>query len=554
MRKTSKRPLLAAPTTLLSLALASCGERPPVFVGWPEPLPDVYFVLHATDTRLLETRGPFDGATAPPRLELTVVEGARWIILGFETAALRAAVPQLPLEFDPLSARLESGTEDCAGGRFIHDGDRHLRRVAASGLGAKTWALDPEAALLDPLPPQPPPIPTLALVLPEDPELCLAELSGSKYRPFGRTEALLADRSELGGRPIPTRTAPFDASFDLDFYGVAWLDEESTVAFSRNALLRIRRGEDASDDAANYRALAQELDDTFPGARHFIEAIAVDPRTVGAARQRILAALTAPADWSEPGALSRLVELWLDDTGFSAPRVLASPQNRMRSVLIEPSGRAIAVGFAGLVVVAEPDAEPPARELRLSAAQPYITEIQRTLDPARPHLVALEAGAFSLGDVVTGELESIFPSGVLGSAVSGYAHHITPTEGSLLSTRYVGGLIAWERDHGWSSPRLTLPSSLSACATQVDACGRQQPSGVSIGSVARSASSFILPTTECDAIFLLDLKASCARVALPEASERASPMPSFHFRGIALHQDRLLASGSAGRLVELELR
>lgn len=533
--------------------MLACGDSPPVHVAWPEPVPSFAFLIQAEGARILEIRGPLSSKQLPAKLELSEREGSTWYVLGLDEAELRAQLPRLPTPTELGSWKLELNEESCEGGRFLREADRHERRVSVLQLPRSLWRLDldpaewskaEDAELRAPL----------SLRVPEDPELCLTDRADTHYRAFGAEEALLGSASEIGGLPIPTRGEPFHAQFDLSFIGLDWIDEDTALGITRNALFRFERGAPLDDGPRHFRAMAEEFSVAHPEARYFIGGGAVDPRTADSPEQRILLLMTAAGVTVETTATHHLVEVVLDEAGFGAPRILASVRSRLLSILFEPSGRALAVGYQGLVLVVDPDPEVPPRELRVGGGVAQLSEIQLTNDSARPHAVSLDTGSFYLGDVVTGQLELVSPSELLGSAISGFGQYVSAEATSIVATRFVGGLIAWQQDGSWGSPQFSLPSSLSLCASQPNECGLQQPASVSRAFLGRSTSEFLLAMEECEAVFLLDLDAGCGRGILPERAVRARPAGVDHFVRMAVRGQRVLVGGTNLRLVEFDLR
>lgn len=546
--------MLRGLSSALTLAggLAGCAEPDERFVAWPAQLPELVFLVHTDGQRLLEARGPLSGAEPGlSRLELLDSADARWEVLGFELAELRAAVPELPPELEPSRVRLEPGTERCEQGRFSREADGHTRRLSVTSLSPTRWLLDPEA--LDWYRPTEEETPPLSLVVPEDTERCAAEVAGSSFRAFGATEALFQDVDTLGGRLIPTRAPWVGADFDRIWVGLHWVDEDTALGVTRNALHRLSRGAPLRDEPTHYFPLAEAMAPSFAERVPFIDGHAVDPRTLGTARVRILASVTALPTATNADDPTRLVELWLDDAGFSAPRELASSSTRIRSIVFEPSGRAVAVGAGGAVLVVDPNPEVAPRLSRVSDTNPPLLEIQGTLDPARPHLVLGESGLILLGDMPAARFEVVPPQELIGSALSGLAHHVTPEGAMIAGTRYVGGFLAWRSQQGWRAPAFRLPSAVVDCTSQADDCGLRQPASTSNAPLALSAQVMLFPMEECDAVFLLDLERGCGRGILREGAERAAPTARYYFRTHAIQGAQVLVGGDDGRLVELSL-
>lgn len=524
-----------------------------MFVAWPTPPPAVSFLVRSTEERVTEVLGPFTQNAEPGPLELEAPPDTEWRSIGFESADLDVVFPRRPLPVREDALQLIPEPESCLHGRFSKADGRPERTVAASMAGPVVHRLDLDLGRFVPEP-EPSFATRLSLRAPEDPERCLEEVPLRHYRPFGAREALLEGVTELAGLPVPTRPALVEPLWDLDFRGAVWLGEDRALTHSLSALFVVERGGELVDSPLAYRRLAAEFDGDPAGVMYAIEQVVLDPRTRSSPERRLIV-LVSGALRTGPSRPGRILELVVDAAGLGALRELWRSTDQVRRAVIEPSGRALVVGERGLVVVLDPDPEVPPVELRLSSGLPWLTHILLTGDPARPHLVGTEQGAFFLGDVMSGRMEQISDaSSILVGLPAGVEVSHRSGELEILAWPQQPGLRRWRAATGWQAAELSLGGSLAECSSLENECGEQQPSGLSHAILSAPEGYDLTATMECDAIFLLDFEARCGRGLFPEGQTQARRRPPDHFRGLARDGDRYLAVGSNGRLVEFQAR
>ncbi len=537
----------------LSVALLAfgCAERSPVHVGWPEDLPVASFLVRWDGERLGDIRGPLlSGASSPAREDLTELDEVETYLIGLDEASLRSAMPRLPASFDPASLRLEAEVETCVAGNLLRKGDARERRMALGSVEHRTWRLSIEGSSW--VEDSTSPVTSRASVTaPEDPSLCISG-GPERFRPFGAEESLLDETRTLAGRPIPTRASPINSRHDVEFLRGAWIDDNTVVVMSHNALFRIERGAPIDDQPRGYLALAEMLPAEVGWSPLTLIDFVIDPRPRTDGRVH-LAFLAATIDVPGFTRNSLLGSTSLGEDGFAAPVVEWRSAGTLRGVAFDEARHGIVWTDRSFFLVLDPDPSIPPSRRSLSAGLVDLLRVAFTGDITRPHLLTSSQNSFYLGDLLSSDLELVENPEILVGVPVTTAHYWTSTHWDVLSSFFMRGFLNYSSRDGWSQIQFAASHQMGDCTSNVDECGLAQPAGIARSISGDPRGWFLAAMSECDGLFLLDVESRCARTVLREGAESARSADSGYFRHVARTDGRALITGDQGRLVELLL-
>lgn len=297
--------------------------------------------MHAAG-RLVETHGPFErGRTGTPeaRLEVELPEegGLTWV--GLSRSKLNSRLPRLVLD-SPADLTLEPATGGC--GDSVA-GDRQQIRLSQLEPELRSIAgeeLTPGASetLLNGM--------TLSL-LRDTSRACRA----------GTSPRLVRFMSELqtppAGSVIDGEVRDLSVADDAWTYyaarALAWLDEERLLLATSAYLMILRRGASFESTPSNTHRIVPPRPE-LPGVGDwYVRDAAVDPRTQGIDRVRVLVTYQLDVGDGAPPVRGALWRYELEDGALVASTLLAETERELESIAINDKGRFVAGGSDGTI-------------------------------------------------------------------------------------------------------------------------------------------------------------------------------------------------------------
>lgn len=548
-RATGRRRLAAI--ALLSAGTAACADRAERRYGpWPEvDLPVAFLVLELGEA-VGRSIGPLTLSAGeivhgPAVVESAAGEADGAVLVGFSAEALASVVPDFAA--DRLDeAVLEPGVETCQPERLdelsLLAYARIDRRATMMQLGADgTWTSTGAH--------ERPWVDHHRIALPFDPALCLASKSPPTVRPFGDQAELLQAGTTIGGRPIGT----------LAVQDVELLDGDKVVSYVDGFFLLFERGAPFVGDDRHGVALRAVLP-AVPEGTWVITGLSVD-RSPAAPTQgwRVLASAAAlrSARWIAGAVL----EIEIDAGGIGMARTATGPYSEgLSSVVVDPSGRIVVVGERGLVLTAS-SARGAWSSFRLNDSTGQLNRVAFTGDRGRPHFVGTLDGLVLLGDASRGAAsfvrEYLEPGNQSSTEVTAVAlHELSPGRAELYAATYSDGLYRRSPEGEWSRVALDVALEARGCGGAPSDCGRRTYSEAPEDLTLTERGTIVFMPEFCTAIFEHDRRGGCGRpIPLQAGTIQNTPstQPRERFIGLGRLGDRIVITGTRGRVLELEL-
>ncbi|MCC7383020.1 MAG: hypothetical protein IT384_14370 [Deltaproteobacteria bacterium] len=536
---------------LLVAGTAACADRGERrYAPWPEIDLAVAFLVLELDEAVGRSIGPLalsagELVHGPSVVESAAGEADGAVLVGFSTEALASVLPTFAA--DRLDeAVLEPGVETCQPERLDEpsllayariDGRATVMQLGADGAWTSTGAH--QRRWVD----------HHRIALPFDPALCLASKSPPTVRPFGDQAELLRAGTMVGGQAIRT----------LAVQDVELLDADKVVSYVDGFFLLFERGAPFVGDDRHGIALRSVLP-AVPEGTWVVTGLSVDRSPAAPAHEwRVLASAAAQrgARWIAGAVL----EIEIDAGGIRSTRTATGPISEgLSAVVVDPSGRIVVVGEHGLVLTAT-SSRGDWSAFRLDDSTGQLNRVAFTGDPARPHFVGTLAGLVLLGDAGRGaasfvreHLEPGNQSSTVVTAVS--LHEVSAGRAELYAATYSDGLFRRSPEGEWSRVALEVAPEARGCGGAPTDCGRRTYSEAPEDLTLTARGTIVFMPEFCTAIFEHDRRGGCGRpIPLQPGTIQNTPstQPRERFNALGSLGDRIVISGTRGRVLEVEL-
>lgn len=531
--------------------LVGCGPGASAHAPWPDRAYAAAFLLDADARSVGNIDGPFrphDPSSPAPAVERTLPEVGALHLVGLEEAALERMSPTWR-RTEPERLRLEATPESCPRGRVMLDEEGTPRQVSLASLAPEILVFEEEVGFSS-TEEHALPLDRLSVRVPEDLSRCVTGTSA--LVPFGDQTRLLEGVTALRGRALPDPSlAPLDRAAWTLFGNVDRLDDGRAVALSSRALYLIERGRGLRDDERHVQLASLVLDPEFPRRSYSFTNLWADPRPAANGAARVIVLLQHQ---DEVGATvtRTLAEFTLDAQGWASYRVLARLDREVEDAVFEPSGRFVAVGAEGLVLLLGPEPD-VVRESTLDLDSRLLWHVLSTGEPARPHLVLTRGSAMFVGDLGRPEQALVVPAdGSFREAAAAVWAPGGSGEARVLLSSFNNGYFLYEEATGWRSVAFDAPRSALGCAEASTECGQRRFDDRFVRLARRPGGSLLAIAEGCAAAFELHPERLCA-VPVLEAGQAVAErsVSRRNFRALRVSGGVPLVGGREGTLLEV---